>query len=134
VRRGQTFARFNRLDLFYQLPKSRIPLTSTKALLPWSKLVSRPGFSTSFWLKMPKSHWESVFLDSILGGFWTNRAETNVWNPSYIYLETLITEFFCNLSVPAQSAGVPSFDPLRCGADLSAVGPGYASKTHTKYY
>src|SRR5579859_6237447 len=100
MQRGQIFAHFDPLDLFYQLPKSRIPATSAKAFLPWSKLVSHPAFSTSICLKMPKSSWEFVLLDQILRGFLPDSAKTSFVSQPYIYLETTITEFFCNLSVP----------------------------------
>ena len=100
MRRGQIFGSFTQLDLLYELPKSRIPTISAKAFLPWSKLVSQPGFSTSLLVKIPMSCWEFVLLRAILRAGLPDSAETSFASQSYIYLEIPLTEFFCNLSVP----------------------------------
>ena len=123
VRRGQIRANFFRLDQFYWIPKYRMSGTSVRVFPRHLKLLQsskfRPAISA---LKQLKSCWEFVLLRSILHAELPDLVETSFVGQSYIYLEFLLTEFFCNLSAVIIRWARPFLpsplwgDPLHCGA------------------
>src|SRR5277367_967369 len=102
MRRGHILHRSTPLDILYHLPKDGIHSFPVNAFIPYSKMQKTRIFPQLFGSKIQSPTRNlCYYIDPILRGFWPDWAETNFRSPSFIYLETTLTEFFCNLSVLA---------------------------------